>query len=126
MFREGTGKLQTAGHGFAQHRGLVGLFRQRRQTLAMRENRRVAGFRRAFVQGVLVGRVLVGLGRQRKGLLLQVQIRQAVMQTRGCLVRRERTDELSIPAPGLRIVLRALVEQLFILIDRVVVLRQIF
>ena len=95
------------------------------ELLAMREDRGVAGGRRALVRRIGVRRALVlARGLAEVGVLEQ-QVRELVVDARRLLVLRERREKRAIPDERLGVIRRLLLLEGVVLIERVIVIREI-
>ena len=124
MLRERVHEPEGAGHGLAPHRLLL---RARRLllVLAMRVDRRVARRGRLLVLGIVVGGALVLPGRLAEVLVLEQQIGEPIVDRRRFQVFGEGGEIRAVPVQCFLEVRGLLVRQLLLLVERVVVIRQV-
>ena len=91
----------------------------------MREDRGVACRRRLLVPRVVVRGPLVLARRIAEGAVLEQEVRKLVIDRRRFRVHRERRQEFAVPAQRLGVVRRLLGGELGVLVQGVVVVREV-
>ena len=124
VLREGLGELERAADDVALDPGPLGLGGDI-EVLAMGVDRRIAGRRCLLVRRIVVRGALVFHGGLAVPLVLQQQVGQLVVDRRGVFLFRERIEELAVPGERLLEVLGLVLHVLRILIQRVIVVRQL-
>ena len=124
VLRERIDEAQGAGHGFLPHSDLLRALGVS-LVLAVGVDRGVSGRGGLLVGGIIVGGALVRAGRFSEVFVFEQEIRQAIVGGGRLGGLRERGEIFAVPVQGLCEVGGLLVGQLCLLVERVIVIREI-